>query len=48
METELAGIEWDVSWDQQGQQDVIFIDNDGPQQVYLTKSDLQTMLEALR
>ena len=44
METTLQGFEWDVSID--GLDDVIFIDT-GDGAVYLTKSDLQTMLEAL-
>lgn len=44
METEIQQFEWDISID--GQDDVIFIDT-GDGAVYLTISDLQTMLQAL-
>ena len=46
METEMQGIEWDISFDTQAG-DVIFIDNPGERQIYLTQNDLQLMLEVL-
>lgn len=46
METEMQGLEWDISWDKEAG-DVIFIDNPGDVQVYLTANDLQEMLETL-
>lgn len=40
------GYEYDISWDFDRQQDVVYIDL-GDQEMYLTKSDLQLLLEEL-
>ena len=44
METE-EGVSWDVTYNPDTADDIIIIDADTP--IHLTKSDIQTMLEAL-